>query len=147
MTTKIYLDSFLRCETKIAFGYEFDRLMKLKNRENRSKMSDLNYSKLELQEYLKLNTMSKEAAQIVFRYRVRMANYGKNFCGGNGPVNCPLCGSHMDGQKMGFENCPVIKSKVQIAGNYKDIFSSQIKSDLARTLQKIDKYREDNIQS
>ena len=42
-------------------------------------MSDLNYSKLELQEYLKLNTMSKEAAQTVFRYRVRMANYGETF--------------------------------------------------------------------
>ena len=102
---------------------------------------------LELQEYLKLSTKTREAAQTLFRYRVIMANYGEYFRGGNGPVNCPLCGSHLDGQKMGFENCPVIKSNIQIAGNYKDIFSSQVKSDLAITLQKIDKYREEHIQS
>ena len=97
-------DTFKSFVKKRAVAYEFDRLMKLKNRENRSKMSDLSYSKLELQEYLKLNTMSKEAAQTVFRYRVRMANYGGNFRGGNGPVNCPICGSHLDGQKIRFEN-------------------------------------------
>ena len=85
---------------------------------------------LELQEYLKLSTKTREAAQTLFRYRVIMANYGEYFRRGNGPVNCPLCGSHLDGQKMGFENCPFIKSKVQIAGNYKDIVSSQVKSDM-----------------
>ena len=51
--------------------------MNLKNRENSLKLADLNYSKLEMQEYLKLNTMTKEAAQTVFKNRVRMANYGK----------------------------------------------------------------------
>ena len=70
-----------------------------------------------------------------------MANYGKNIHGGNGPVNCPLCGSHLVGQMMGFEHFPIIKSKVPIAGNYRDIFSSQIKSDLAMNPQKIEKYR------
>ena len=49
-------------------------------------MSDLNYSKLKIQEYLKLQTIDRQGAKTPFKYRVRMANYGENFRGSHGPV-------------------------------------------------------------
>ena len=89
--------------------YEFVRLMKLKGRENRSKMNDLSYSKLEMQNYLNLENINKTGAQTLFKYRVRMANYGENFRGGPNPVSCPLCKNHLDNQKMAFENCQILR--------------------------------------
>ena len=96
-------DSFKNLVKRKAMDFKFSRLMILKNRENRSKMSDLNYSKLKIQEYLKLQTIDRQGAQTLFKYRVRMANYGENFRGSHGPVTCPLCGLHLDNQKMSFK--------------------------------------------
>ena len=128
-----------------AIEYEFSRHMNLKTRENRSKMDDLNYHKLNIQEYLNLKTIHKQGAQILFKYRVRMAKYGENFRGSHGPVACPLCGLHLDNQKMAFENCPVIKANIQIVGSYSDIFSSCVNPELVKTLEKIEIFREKNI--
>ena len=81
----------------------------------------------------------------MFKYRVRMAKYGENFRGSYGPVACPLCGLHLDNQKMAFENCPVIKANIQIVGSYSDIFSSCVNPELVKTLEKIEIFREKNI--
>ena len=86
----------------------FSRLMLLM--QTHSKMSDLNYSKLEIPEYLKLeqiNTINTQGAQTLFKYRVRMANFSENFRGKNGPSACPLCGNHLDNQKM--QNEKIVK--------------------------------------
>ena len=53
-----------------------------------SKLSDLNYTKLETQNYFK--TFNKTEAQTLFMYRVRMANYGENFRGLRNTTLCPL---------------------------------------------------------
>ena len=58
--------------------YEFSRLMKMKSK-HESKMGLLNYSKLDMKDYLLLENFDKQTAQTVFRYRTRMANYGKTF--------------------------------------------------------------------
>ena len=42
-------------------------------------MSDLNYSKLQIQEYLKLEHINTQGAQHIFRYRVRMRTSLKTF--------------------------------------------------------------------
>ena len=59
--------------------FEFERLMNLKDRENRSKMNDLSYTKLEMQNYLMLENINKAGAQTLFKYRVRMANFGEDY--------------------------------------------------------------------
>ena len=59
-------------------------------------------------------------------------------------VNCPLCGMHLDSQVMGFSNCPVIKANIIIRGQYEDIYKQTIPCELVKTLENIDKFREEN---
>ena len=70
--------------------YEFSRLMQMKSK-HETKMGLINYFKVRRQDYLKLENFDKQTAQTVFRYCVRMVNYGKIFWGPRGPVMCPQC--------------------------------------------------------
>jgi hypothetical protein len=49
---------------------------------------------------------------------------------------CPICKIHLDGQKLSFQ-CPEVKTNVDIAGRYSDIFTDKIDSKLAKTLVNI----------
>ena len=120
--------------------YEFASLMKVKQRH--SKMDNLNYSKLDMQQYLKLENIDKNSAQTLFRFRVRMAKFGENFRKHSVPVVCPLCELHLDNQVMGFENCQVVRNSIKIDGNYPDIFKTNIPSGLVKTLVDIEDLRE-----
>ena len=91
--------------------YEFNQLMSAKQRH--TKMDNLKYSKLEIQEYFKLENNKTAGAQTLFKYRVRMANFSENFRGNQGPASCPLCGDHLDSQQMSFENCQTVKDNVR----------------------------------
>ena len=91
-------------------------------KQSHSKMKDLNYSKLEMQKYFKLENMNTEGARTLFKYRTRMAQYGENYRGNTGPVNCPLCGVHLDSQFMAVNNCQVVKNNIIVEGKYSDIF-------------------------
>ena len=64
---------------KKAHKYEFDQLMQIKLKH--TKLDDLSYDKLEMQNYLKLENIKRTGAQNLSRYQSRMANYGENFCG------------------------------------------------------------------
>ena len=120
--------------------YELSTL--LKRKQTHTKMSNLSYSKLEMQEYLKLVNVNASMAKTLFRYRVRMADYGENFRAGSQMSTCPLCGLHLDSQSMAYENCPVVKSKVDTVGSYTDIFGKYISVKVVKTLQNIDQLRE-----
>ena len=126
-----------------AHEYEFSRLMKLKQKH--SKLQDLSYSKLETQKYFKLANMNTLGAQTLFKYRVRMANYGENFRGLSGPAVCPVCTKHLDNQKMGFENCITLRDNIEISGNYMDIFCDDVPQNLVVTLQKIEMFRDEYV--
>ena len=76
-----------------------------------------------------------------------MASYGENFRGKSGPVSCPLCGLHLDTQSMGFSNCTVIKNNLNINGNYEDIFLSKIPSEVVFSIVKLDKFREEHMET
>ena len=71
-----------------------------------------------------------------------MATFGENYRGINGPVNCPLCGLHLDSQFMGFYNC-----QVEINGDCEDIFRKSVPKDVATSLYEIDKFREEEIKN
>ena len=52
-------------------------------------MDNLKYEKYEMQSYLKNKKVTKNEAQIYFRFRTRMADFSDNFGGQHIP--CPLC--------------------------------------------------------
>ena len=134
--------TFKNLVKKKAREYEFNRLKILK--ESHTKLNDLLYSKLETQNYFKLENINTSEAQTLFRYRVRMAKYGENFRGKKAAIMCPLCGTHLDNQKMCYEICPVINNNIQTTGSYNKIFSTSIPSFMVKTLTQIDRYREEN---
>ena len=134
--------SFKNLVRKKANEYEFNELMKKK--QTHSKLKDLQYTKLEMQEYLKLENLNTTEALTLFRYRVRMAKYGENFRGNNKEILCPLCNTHLDNQKMCFESCSVLKKHIEIFGSYDQIFDPYVPNEVAQTLIKMDKFREEN---
>ena len=99
--------------------YSFQKLVKtkakefalynfLEKKESHSKFKNLWYSDLEIQEYLKLETMSANEVKTVFSYRTRSALYSDNYRGSDGLSPCPLCLLHLDCQAMAFQ-CSVIR--------------------------------------
>ena len=128
-----------------AAEYEFRKLMELKHKH--SKMDSLNYSRLEMQKYLRLEDCDAKGARTLFKYRTRMALYGENFRQNDTPVSCPLCDQHLDNQAMAFNNCQVTKLNVLIQGQYTDIFKQTIPKKLVKTLQQIDEFRKENIET
>ena len=97
-----------------------------------------------MQRYLKLENLNTIGAQTLFKYRVRMANYGENFRGRSTSILCPQCNTHLDSQKMCFENCQVLKKHITISGNYNQIFNPSVPNDVVQTLLKMDKFREES---
>ena len=118
----------------------------LENKEGHSKLDSLFYSKLATQEYLINTNLSAKEAQLVFSYRVRMANYSENFRGYSGHSPCPLCLSHLDSQAMCM-SCPAIKENVNLQGKYQQIFSNKITKDLVKSLELIEKFRTEFLNS
>ena len=107
-------------------------------KQNNSIMDRLNYSKLEIQNYF-----DAKGARILFKYHTRMALYGDNFRQNDTPVSC----QHLDNQVMGFNNWEVTTNNAQIQGQYIDIFEQNIPTILVKTLQKIDDFRKENIET
>ena len=73
-----------------------------------------------------------------------MANYGENFRGNRNEVLCSLCKTHLDCQKMCFENCPVLKKHINISGSYNQIFNTSVPREMVQTLLMIEKVRAEN---
>ena len=136
-------DVFKTLVRKKSTEYEFSKLMMAK--QPHTKMNQLNYPKLEMPQYLKDGNILAVGGRTLFRYRTHMANYRQNFGNNNGPVNCQLCGLHLDNQYMAFYNCHIIKDNVDIKGKYEDIFKQSVPSDLVNTLVKIEQFRKENL--
>ena len=105
-----------------------------------SKMDNLWYSQLRIQEYLQSNKFSTQEVKTIFKFRTRMASFGENFRNGQEQVPCPLCNVHLDSQPMAFQ-CTKIKSEIQLRGKYEDLFKDIIPEELVKTLCKIEDYR------
>ena len=67
--------------------FEFHSLLELKM--SRSKLKNLKYTELKMQEYLTLKTMDATEAKSMFKFRVRMAPFGEKYKGGQTLVMCP----------------------------------------------------------
>ena len=119
--------------------YAFMKLMEAKM--SHSKMDDLFYTQLKMQEYFKSNKFTVTQARTIYSFRTRMANFQENFQGVKGHTPCPLCLIHFDSQAMAFQ-CPKVRSAVMVNGKLEDIFSEDIPMELVVTLTNILVYRE-----
>ena len=98
-----------------------------------SKMTNLWYTDLKMQDYLKCDEMNPAQAMSVYSYRTRMAVYSDNYKGQGGVGTCPLCHLHLDVQSLSFQ-CIEVRKNVKICGKYEDIFGDRISSELAKTV-------------
>ena len=119
-------------------AYEFSSFMQ----ERGSKTVNLNYTHLNMQEYLLLENMTKNQAIVLFKFRTRMAPFVENFRAGKMNSPCPLCLSHLDSQEESF-NCVVLKKVLVLKGNYSDIFTNKISEELIQTLYNIYNFRKE----
>ena len=116
--------------------FAFDKFCNLKV--SHSKLDNLNYYELKLQTYLRLSELSVEESKALLLWRLRMAQFARNF-GEKGKL-CPLCLEHEDTQENSFK-CKEIRKHVKLEEKYSDIFRNPGKG-LVRGLMKIMKVRQ-----
>ena len=108
----------------------------------KSKMKNLEYSELRMQEYLELRTMNKRQAFILFKFRVRMTPFGENFWAGVEKTVCPLCSLHVDSQEESF-HCAKLRLIMEVKGKYSQVFGSKFPQELVQTLVNIYHFRDE----
>ena len=119
--------------------YELDRLRE--RQQKHSKMSNVHYTEMKTQEYFKTPGISKEEALNVFRWRVRMAQFGENYRGNQERVMCPLCKKHLDNQQMSLQ-CEKMNEKDKLNLRLEDLYKENIPLEFAQELLSIMHLRE-----
>jgi len=120
--------------------YEFGRLLNEKS--TKSKMKNLDYFELKMQEYLKLGSMNKSQAIVVFKFRLRMSPFAENFKAGQESKICPFCSLHVDSQEESF-SCSKMKQIMDINGNFSDVFGENMSPELVKTLFNVYHFRDE----
>ena len=113
------------------------------SKEKHSKMDNMEYYELKMQDYLQDENISVKQARILFKYRTRMARFWENYKAGRPPQPCPVCKDvqSVDTQRHSFK-CKTLTGNIEVNGNYEDIFSSQIADQTLKSVEKIEKFRE-----
>ena len=109
--------------SKIVLEY----LLNEKNIKSKSKLKNLEYTKLEIQKYLTSDQISTRSKKLMFRARTRMLQVGDNF--GNKDELCPLCFLEKNDQPHIIQ-CLVVQFKCpevfdDTSSKYEDIFSNE----------------------
>ena len=113
-------------------------------KESHSKMRNLNYLSLEIQEYFTRGHLSKWDAHRIFLYRTRMIFFWGNFRTGSSRL-CPLCLEHPDTQEL-FTECSVMRNEYgEFKYLAKSIFSNSYKTEEVKNFVKILTFRENLI--
>ena len=95
---------------------------------NKSKLKDLNYEKLEMQNYLGINNLETSEKKFLFLMRTRMLDIKSNFRNGHSDFYCHLCGGNLDQKhileckKLLENNTDILRGKAE----YSDIFHKDI---------------------
>ena len=96
-----------------------------------SKMNNLKYDKLSMQEYFCSTNFNKIESQSLFKYRTRMSNFAANFPNGRSTIICPICEdeSTTDSESHSFICEKMIILLPEISKNSSmDIYSKDIKT-------------------
>ena len=138
--TEFTLKGILRKKTR---EFALNKFLKMKS--SHSKLVNLEYTELKLQDYLKSNDFSVEEARTVFAFRTKMANFSENYRHKEGSSLCPLCGNHLDAQELAF-GCPVVIESISIRDSFEDLYTGKVSKHLADTLKRILELRtKDNL--
>ena len=105
-----------------------------------SKMKNLCYEEIKIQNYFLRHDIDNEQKKNLFLYRTRMADYGENYRGGRKEVKCPLCYNHLDKQDLSY-TCSILTNKLEIQGEFNDIYSDHVNKQTVITLQQITELR------
>ena len=116
----------------------------IQKKEKHSKMTNLNFTTLMMQGYLKEPEVTTRQAKTMFKFRTRMEKFSENFKGGKATKPCPVCEKSLDTQAHSFQ-CNVIKESIKVDGNLEDIFSLNNKY-LAKVLENILNSRENYME-
>ena len=140
--------NWIKCKSKLTFKNLIKKQIKelafmklMLTKERHSKMNNLEYYTLEMQEYLKDKQISTSQAKMLFKFRTRMAYFSDNFKGGYPTKPCPLCGLSDDTQSHSFQ-CKIINENIKVEGTIKDIFMPTVDKKVAKTIVNIMKLRE-----
>ena len=109
-----------------------------------SKMDNLLYTELKIQDYLVSEDISVKQKRILFQFRTRMSNFAENYRGPNPPVPCKICCMHVDSQNHAV-NCVETMKNVKETGKYDDIFTTNIPAGTAVMIERILEFRENKL--
>ena len=109
-----------------------------------SKLDNLVYNKLKLQNYLKNDSIPVHEAKNLFKFRVRAANFKEIFGDKYEDKSFPICKLQLDTQAHSVQ-CEKVKEDIKIDGTYSDIFKEKVPSNISQTLLRISKLRKDLI--
>ena len=101
-----------------------------------SKMNNLNYSDLKMQNYFVKGDLNTSQKKTIFKLRTRMENFGENYRCGKAHVICPLCGLHWDSQDLCLQ-CPKIRQELKTNGNISEIYKNEFKNEIVHIIMKV----------
>ena len=131
-------NSFKNLVKKKTREYTLNKLKSMQN--SHSKMNNIKYENIKMQNYFSRTDLNKEQKQMIFQFRTRMSNFGENYRGGRAQVNCPLCDNHRDKQELSY-TCTVIQREVELKGSFEEIYGDNISIHTIESLQKISEVR------
>ena len=144
--------SYFKSVSKI----KFKKIVKLKTKEfaldnlneekfKHSKMENLVYTNLEVQNYLISEELTLSQKRNIFLFRTRMADYADNYGGSSSQViPCKVCSMHSDCQAHSMTCLETLKSITQ-KGNYSEIFTNKISKETAVMLHQITEARKNKL--
>ena len=136
-------DSFSRLVKKQGKEFAFKEFIQKKTAN--SKLDNLYYHELKIQSYLRCQDITVTRAKILLKFRTRMARYGTNFRGTSNEADlCELCQTHRDAQEEIYI-CEFNKKHIRLQGTYLDLFNSEVKVEVIKTLEEIYKKRENKL--
>ena len=124
---------------------EYSMKLLLLKKAKHSKMDNLEYEDLHIQDYFKLDSVTTSEVQEAFRFRTRMVKLGENFRGQGGEAWCPLCKTHLDNQAHIFQ-CQVIGNKCDLECDSTNIYTNEVRIDVIRKIIIILKTRESLVE-
>ena len=123
--------------------YTFKYLIKMK--EGHSKMKNIKYESLKMQKYFSDSQLNINNKRDIFAFRTRMAEFGENYRGQRSYVICPYLCYQKDSQAHSFQ-CTGVTDKIEVNGQYSDIFKNDIPVQTIHTLTKIRKLRQNFLE-
>ena len=146
---KIKKENFAEMVKKACRKAAFIELMSMK--EKHSKLSNLSYTELKMQSYLKNKKIHPGKAKSLFKYRTRMAFVKNNYKSSHGDLNCPVCSQTDENIKFlddqhHLNHCVKLVNEAPVTSDgqccqYQEIFGENFEV-MSKVVERLDLYFE-----